>query len=99
MRTKVDIKKINVVGNNIVDLANQFKDSVSRLDNSIDDINDAWQDKEANRYMTLLKDNYVSNLDVMADILLEYGNYIKDVSRCYELLEKGTIDKYNGGRY
>ena len=74
MRTKVDIKKINVVGNNIVDLANQFKDSVSRLDNSIDDINDAWQDKEANRYMTLLKDNYVSNLDVMADILLEYGN-------------------------
>ena len=60
---------------------------------------EAWQDKEANRFMTLLQDNYVANLDVIADILDEYGNYIKQVSRCYELLEKGTTEKYNGGRY
>jgi hypothetical protein len=99
MRTKADIKKINLVGTNVLELAHQFKDNVTTLNNSIDEINDAWQDNEANRYMTLLKDNYVANLNVIGEILEEYGNYIKNVSKCYELLEKGTTDKYNGGRY
>ncbi len=99
MKIKADIERMQLIGNNIIDKSADFANKTRQLENEIDDILSAWDGEEAAKYIKLLKENYVINLSHLAQAIENYGIYIKDISSIYSSLEKGTIDRYNGGHY
>ncbi len=99
MKIKADSEKMKLIGDNIIDASVEFEIKAKELESEIDKILDAWQGVDAERYISLLKDNYVVNLASLAHTIKDYGEYIQKVSNIYTLLEQGTIDYYNGGHY
>lgn len=99
MKIKADSEKIKLIGDNIVEASLEFEGKTRALENEIDEIINVWDGEDAERYISLLRDNYVVNLKELGYILKDYGEYIKNIADIYSLLEQGTINSYNGGRY
>ncbi len=97
MKIKADSSRMKIIGDHIMNDASEFADRTKELENQLDEIINDWQGADATRYITLLKENYVSHLDEFAKIIHAYGLYIKDAANIYALLEGGVLEHYNGG--
>lgn len=97
MKVKADSSRMKIIGDNIMNDASEFANRAKELENQIDEIINDWQGADATRYITLLKENYISHLPELAKIINAYGLYIKDAANIYALLESSTLEHYNGG--
>lgn len=99
MKVKVDSEKMMMIGNNVIEKSYEFANKARELENEVEKIMNAWEGDDATKYIKLLNDNYITNLEELARIIDNYGQYIKTAALIYTNFEQGTIDDYKGGPF
>ena len=57
------------------------------MSNSIDRLGRFWNTNESHEFQNDIKEGYISTLLKLQDILLDYGDYLKNVSNAYQELD------------
>lgn len=91
----ISIKKSSVrdSGKQICDATLDFSSDIKKLENIINNINSAWDGADALKYVNNLKESYIVRLNELAANLENYGEYLINVAKVYDLLDETFSNK------
>ncbi len=91
----INIKKSSITnsGKQICEASLDFLSDVKKFETIINDINNAWNGADALKYVNKLKESYVNRLNEFGENLKEYGEYLINVSKVYDLLDETFANK------
>lgn len=91
----INIKKSSITnsGKQICEASLDFLSDVKKFETIINDINNAWNGADALKYVNKLKESYVNRLNQLGENLKEYGEYLINVSKVYDLLDETFANK------
>jgi uncharacterized protein YukE len=89
----VNPDRITKDGNNIIQLSNEFSSQIKSFESIIDKINSVWEGQDSLQYINTMKEKYVVGLKELNDVILNYGNYLKNVSISYKVLDQTFATK------
>ena len=87
MKIIVDYRDLDRKGDILKEKAENFKIYLSQMSNSIDRLGRFWNTNESHEFQNDIKEGYISTLLKLQDILLDYGDYLKNVSNAYQELD------------
>lgn len=93
MSIVVNPDRITKDGNNIIQLSNEFSSQIKSFESIIDKINSVWEGQDSLQYINTMKEKYVVGLKELNDVILNYGNYLKNVSISYKVLDQTFATK------
>ena len=91
----INIKKSSITnsGKQICEASLDFLSDVKKFETIISDINNAWDGADALKYVNKLKESYANRLNEFGENLKEYGEYLINVSKVYDLLDETFANK------
>ena len=91
----INIKKSSITnsGKQICEASLDFLSDVKKFETIISDINNAWDGADSLKYVNKLKESYVNRLNELGENLKEYGEYLVNVSKVYDLLDETFANK------
>lgn len=75
-------------GKKIADYTNDFNDEIKKLNALIESINEIWNGADALKYINVMKEKYVAELNEIKKILDDYSEYLIMVPETYETLDE-----------
>lgn len=80
-----EVKKIS---SEILEYEKDFEDDIKKFEMLIDNINTLWKGADALKYINTMKEKYVVGMREMADVIEDYGTYLKNVPDAYSTLDE-----------
>lgn len=70
-----------------------FSNNIKELNNTIDNIGTAWSGMDATKYITTMKENNITELQRLHQVLMDYSKFLKNVPTAYETLDEVFTSK------
>ena len=87
MKIIVDYRDLDRKGDILIEKAEDFKIYINQMSNQMEKLGRFWNTDESHEFQNDIKEGYISTFLKLQDILLDYGNYLKDVSKAYQNLD------------
>ena len=87
MKIIVDYRDLDKKGDILIEKADDFKIYINQMSNQMEKLGRFWNTDESHEFQNDIKEGYISTFLKLQDILLDYGNYLKDVSKAYQNLD------------
>lgn len=65
-----------------------FDTQIKKFNSILDNINSAWEGADALKYINIMKEKNLTNMNELTDILNEYGNYLTKIPGAYSNLDE-----------
>lgn len=87
---KISIRKEETrkLGDKIIEDSVQFGEDIKKFSNIIDSINTVWDGADALKYINMMREKYLPDMNELKDLLEEYGNYLKNAPEAYSIVEE-----------
>ena len=93
MDIKINKNEVVKMGNRIISESSDFSNEIKKFNNAIEKINIAWQGDDSLKYINVMRDKYIVGLKELADVIEEYGDYLKNVPEAYSILDETFSSK------
>lgn len=87
MNITIKEEEIKKLGANLCNYVDEFNGEIKKFSSLIDSINTAWSGNDATKYINTMKEKYVPQMEELQKILQQYGDYLKNVSSAYTILD------------
>lgn len=89
----IDVLATKKVGNQIIENANDLSSYAKELINIIDKIDMAWDGDDSLKYVNMMKEKCVSELEELNDFVSKYGEYLASTPEAYAVLDEAFSSK------
>ncbi len=87
---KIIVKKdeINQCANKLINSSEELRNELLIVQSVLNSINDAWAGLDAIKYIKVLEQKYILELEKLSDCIENYGNYLKGVPDDYARVDE-----------
>lgn len=100
MREESDILNIYInksdvtkTGSQIYECYEEFEQYIKKFTAIIESINTAWEGSDSLKYIDVMKEKYIVELEKISDILKEHGKYLKNIPEAYTIIDNNFKNK------
>lgn len=87
MNISVDKLETSQIANSIIENADLIANEIRVILATIEKLESYWQGPDATKYIDILRNNCVSELNKYQGVMASYGEYLKNVSSGYNTLD------------
>lgn len=93
MDISVNYENTTKCGEKVKELANEYNRELNKINVLIASLANNWEGTDAEKYLGLIKSDYIPKLKELSKVIEEYGVYLKNVSTSYNMLDTAFASK------